>query len=1001
MPAKRQINLVGNTANGIDAFAWTGAIMSVDFKYRGFISYSYKDKDWGVWLHKALEKYPIHKKLVGVETAIGKTPKRLGRIFRDEDELGSVHDLGKKVETALKGSDTLIVICSPNSANSEWVNNEINYFKSLNRTTRVLALIVDGTPHSGDPETECFPEALKSNPVGSPANPLAVDVRKYGKDDSVIRLVSGILEIDYDDLKQRDEQRRREDLRKAQALFAGGLVLLASALGAGYLALQGFATLAHKNSDIIAREAKAIFENVGQGDMTTSLLMALQADPLANRDPVRRHFAPKTGYAIALARMVGAQTHNRMSLVLKGHLRKVTSVAYAPGGKTLITGSEDGHTIIWDASTGEALTLLKSDIGPVTSVAYAPDGKTLATGFERWDTGTYHGVNTSNVVIIWDAKTGKRLTELKGHIGPVTSVAYAPDGKTLVTGSRDNTAIIWDAKTGVALTTLTGHTNAVYSVSYAPDGKTLVTGSRDETAIIWDAKTGKALTTLTGHTRDIRSVAYAPDSKTLVTGSSDNTAIIWDAKTGKALTTLEGHIRDVNSVSYAPDGKTLATGAGSRFGSSPGDIAIIWDAKTGKALATLKGHAEGVNSVAYSPDGKRLVTGSDDKLAKIWDASTGRALTTLKGHTEGVNSVAYSPDGKRLLTGSDDKLAKIWDTSTGEALTSLTGHRAHVKSVSYAPDGQTLVTTDGWDDTAVIWDANTGEALTILTKQTAFFERSFSSVAYAPDGKTLVAGSDRYAVIWDTKTGGEPLTRLKVTHSGPVHNDEVTSVAYAPDGKTLVTGSMDRTAIIWDVRTEEALTTLKGHINDVISVSYAPDGQTLVTGSGDRTAIIWDAKTGEALTKLTGHTGSFWSVAYAPDGKTLVTGSTDDTAIIWDVRTGEALNTLIGHKGDVRSVVYSPDGKTLVTGSGDDTVKIWNVPEIILAKPTEQVRIACETLWKANAPLNFTAADVAVYPVLKGEPIDPETGDLISPCKGVLPDEAFVTQQLVVRPWRG
>jgi hypothetical protein len=121
------------------------------FKYRAFISYSHRDKKWGDWLHRSLETHRVPKRFVGEQTRDGPRPRKLFPIFRDREELPVSADLGTDIKEALTQSQYLIVICSPNSAQSRWVNEEIKFFKLLGREDRVLALIVAG-------ETERFGE---------------------------------------------------------------------------------------------------------------------------------------------------------------------------------------------------------------------------------------------------------------------------------------------------------------------------------------------------------------------------------------------------------------------------------------------------------------------------------------------------------------------------------------------------------------------------------------------------------------------------------------------------------------------------------------------------------------------------------------------------------------------------------------------------------------------------------------------------------------------------
>jgi eukaryotic-like serine/threonine-protein kinase len=122
---------------------------------------------------------------------------------------------------------------------------------------------------------------------------------------------------------------------------------------------------------------------------------------------------------------------------------------------------------------------------------------------------------------------------LLGHTGPVSSVAFSPDGKRIVTGSHDGTAKVWDAEQGQEVLTLKGHTSLVNSVAFSPDGKRIVTGSWDRTARVWDAEQGREVLTLKGHTGQVTSVAFSPDGKRIVTGSDDKTAKVWDLDKGR------------------------------------------------------------------------------------------------------------------------------------------------------------------------------------------------------------------------------------------------------------------------------------------------------------------------------------------------------------------------------------------------------------------------------------------------------------------------------------
>ena len=114
-----------------------------------------------------------------------------------------------------------------------------------------------------------------------------------------------------------------------------------------------------------------------------------------------------------------------------------------------------------------------------------------------------------------------------GHQGTVNSIAFAPDGKTALSGSDDNTLRLWDIATGASLRIFTGHEDDANSVTIAPDAKTALSGVGDGTLRLWDISTGDSLHSFTGHEDRVYSVAIAPDGKTALSGSSDNTLRLW------------------------------------------------------------------------------------------------------------------------------------------------------------------------------------------------------------------------------------------------------------------------------------------------------------------------------------------------------------------------------------------------------------------------------------------------------------------------------------------
>ena len=439
----------------------------------------------------------------------------------------------------------------------------------------------------------------------------------------------------------------------------------------------------------------------------------------------------------------------------------------SPDGDTLAIGIADAVEL-WDAVTGELRhTLSGRRFGNVWSFAFSPDGRILASGHESASAGHSPG---STTIRVWDAETGELITIFTEIQGLPTSLAFSPDGRTLasgnyywhIAGDEAGSISLWDTATWkLKLELNTRNTEivdggGVVSIAYSPDRRTLASGhsideyNNDEfgTVHLWDAETGKHIRTLDGHPGGVGSVAFSRDGGTLAIASGGTTLALWDAATGVRKRQLKGYSGSVANVAFGPDGRTVAS---ARWGNT----IDLWDAVTGAHRHTLKGHTELITSIAFSPTSPTLASGSsvhrydslEGGIVRLWDTETGSHKYTLEGHGSAITSVAFSPDGRTLASGGAN--LRLYDVDTGVHLRTLDGQYGDIIGAAFSPDSSTLAGASA--EEIRLWNAENGRLKRTLTVPSE--ELSQDSVAFSPDGGMLAAGGWYAIHLWNTETG--------------------------------------------------------------------------------------------------------------------------------------------------------------------------------------------------------------------------------------------------------
>ena len=445
----------------------------------------------------------------------------------------------------------------------------------------------------------------------------------------------------------------------------------------------------------------------------------------------------------------GKQLHT-----LTGHTQWVRSIAFSADSKALVSG-DYGKIRLWDTVTGRLKATSNWRRGTITyALAFSPSGRFIASGHREgvklWDNTVKPKRQTDDAIGAY-----QHTLELRGHKDYVSKLAFSPDEKTLLTGSKDGTIQAWDTATGSHRYTVPGHIEGTQDLVFTQNGDTLVSLNQpfNPPGILqqqrWDINTGDQLSTrLLG--MDVPSMKLAPDGKTLVVHAYGNQCVLWDINADPLHIldrfVLDGYPRSGLNVKFgfSADGKMLAAGG-------EDNLVHVWDLTDFKKTQhrfTVKGHKHWIRTLAFSPDRKMLASGGEGGTLCLWRVSDGASLFKSTAHKTWVNAVAFSPDGKILASGGDELF--LWDTTTGTQL--RTTHRklsARIFTLVFSPDGNTLV-AGNWDGILELWDVRTGGLLSTHTGHTRWTD----VLKFSTDGKTLVSGSfwDGTILLWDWET---------------------------------------------------------------------------------------------------------------------------------------------------------------------------------------------------------------------------------------------------------
>ena len=919
------------------------------YKYWAFISYSHQDEAWAQWLHRALEKYSIPQRLVGGELGDTKIPKRFFPVYRDREELSSAADLGAALNRALLQSRNLIVVCSPRSATSRWVNEEIRSFRALGRGGRIFCLIVDGEPYASEkPDiafSECFPPALRAAADdGSAFEPIAADARerKDGKENAKLKLLAGMIGVGFDELKQRDRQ--RQFWQRVQMTLAG---IALAALGVS--AWQWFE---HKREQ---REREITIEKLVEngrlelldGHQARAAVYLNEAYKMGNDSTAVRFMLGQAMQPIDALSSIRVR-HGDFATDAFGAVFDADDRYFALTSTKLKAERESASVEIYETASGKLVNKLQdSPPLPVRMEFLSNARRLLITGYPDTEAAG------APLTCVWDLVTSRKIFCRAGINGDAGE-PYSPEINAVLIATDHGLEAV-DADSGKA-NVIAAKGEKVVAAGFSQDGTMIAyADSSGSITILPPSKKHQLKVLAKTEGLNFRSVQFTPDGKRVLAASNLSDIRIWDVDSGALKVALAANPDGMNAIEFSKDGRRLLTVGSEGY--------KVWSAARGILLFSLEKPLKPWASAAISPDGDTLVTTDfTSNAADVWDVLSKRKLFSLDLHTAGVSTAAFSHDSKRLLLASRDGQAEIWnfpvlprwkyesyDTLPYAASFDHSGHRLLVvggNEQSYASffdiDGNNeigvfrdqkgliyqaelspkddQVVTASHDGTAVLWDAQRGVKLATLDQRKfpiygAQFNLEGSRVITFADNSRATSREDA-AGLWNA-SNGQLIGWLD-------HGNLIRSATFSSNGKFALTGGDDGLIKLWDSADGRLVRAIAAGSGRIMSADFSQDDASIVTAGFNSAVKIWSSSSGELLYALVDTSlGLPTQAIFSPDGHEVAIATQSGNVWLWRIKQGNYL-TLKGHTQKVTGLRYLQQGQLLLSYADDGTARVWD-----------------------------------------------------------------------------